>query len=141
MEDKKNMNISQCEDILGSFDSDSTDLPETSRVRAKEWQDSHVFYFRDWLNIMTTRGLERSRFYRICENSFSRKRNRFDEPGQVALHPYRFRTWDRLKSIYEIALHKETDPQKIKRLEDCLKHTKKVIKKIKTQQQNNGLSR
>lgn len=75
----------QCDDILSSFASDSTGMQETSNVRARERRDSHIFYFRDWYNIMTARGLRMSRSYRIYENSFSRKRNRFDEGGRVFL--------------------------------------------------------
>ena len=75
----------QCEDILDSFASDSSGLPETNYVRALERKDSHVFFFRDWYNIMTVRGLQESKCFRIYENSFSRKRNRFDEGGCISL--------------------------------------------------------
>ena len=75
----------QCEDILNSFASDSAGMQETSNVRARERRDSHIFYFRDWYNILTVRGLQVSRCYRIYENSFSRKRNRFDEGGRISL--------------------------------------------------------
>ena len=75
----------QCCDILGSFASDSSGLPETSSVRVRERRDSHIFYFRDWHNIRTPRGVQESRYYRIYENSFSRKRNRFDEGGRISL--------------------------------------------------------
>ena len=75
----------QCGDILDSFASNSFGLEETSNVRACERRDSHIFYFRDWFNIMTARGLREGRCFRIYENSFSRKRNRFDEDGRVSL--------------------------------------------------------
>lgn len=78
---------SQCSDILDSFVSDSSGLQETSNVRAWERRDSHIFYFRDWYNIVTPQGLQESRGFRIYENSFSRKRNRFDEGGRISLRP------------------------------------------------------
>jgi len=75
----------QCEDILSSFAWDSTGYEESSGIKARERKDSHVFYFRDWFNIVTDRGLREGRCFRIYENSFSRKRNKFDEPGCVSL--------------------------------------------------------
>ncbi|MBO5971082.1 MAG: hypothetical protein J6S14_21615 [Clostridia bacterium] len=75
----------QCDDILDSFASDSSGLEETSNVRARERRDSHIFFFRDWYNIMTARGLREGRYFRIYENSFSRKRSRFDEAGRISL--------------------------------------------------------
>lgn len=75
----------QCCDILDSFSWDSTDHEEDNITRKKERADSHIFYFRDWFNIMTARGLGEGRCFRIYENSFSRKRNKFDEDGNVSL--------------------------------------------------------
>lgn len=75
----------QCEDILSSFAWDSTGYEESSGIRARERKDSHIFYFRDWFNIVTARGLREGRCFRIYENSFSRKRNKFDEDGCVSL--------------------------------------------------------
>lgn len=75
----------QCCDILDSFSWDSTGHEENNITRKKERADSHIFYFRDWFNIMTARGLREGRCYRIYENSFSRKRNKFDEDGNVSL--------------------------------------------------------
>ncbi len=77
----------QCCDILDSFIYNTEGLSETPNVRARERRDSHIFYFRDWYNIMTVDGIQESRFFRIYENSFSRKRNRFDECGRVSLRP------------------------------------------------------
>lgn len=75
----------QCEDILSSFAWDSTGYEESSGIRAREREDSHIFYFRDWFNIVTDRGLREGRCFRIYENSFSRKRDKFDEDGCVSL--------------------------------------------------------
>lgn len=75
----------QCKDILSSFAWDSTGYEESSDIRAREREDSHIFYFRDWFNIVTDRGLREGRCFRIYENSFSRKRNKFDEDGCVSL--------------------------------------------------------
>ena len=75
----------QIEDILNSFFWDSTGYPESSGVRAREREDSHIFYFRDWFNIMTERGLREGRSFRIYENNFSGKRNQFDEPSMITL--------------------------------------------------------
>ena len=75
----------QCDGILDSFAADSSGLEETSNVRARERRDSHIFYFRDWYNIMIARGLREGRYRRIYENSFSRKLSRFDESGRISL--------------------------------------------------------
>lgn len=75
----------QCEDILNSFAWDSTGYEESAGIRAREREDSHVFYFRDWFNIVTARGLRKGRCYRIYQNSFSEKRDKFDEDGCVSL--------------------------------------------------------
>jgi hypothetical protein len=75
----------QCEDILSSFAWDSTGYEESSGIRARERKDSHIFYFRDWFNIVTDRGLREGRRFRIYENSFSWKRDKSDEDGCVSL--------------------------------------------------------
>lgn len=75
----------QCEDILNSFAWDSTGYEESAGIRAREREDSHVFYLRDWFNIVTARGLRKGRCYRIYQNSFSEKRDKFDEDGCVSL--------------------------------------------------------
>lgn len=75
----------QNEDILDSFSWDSTGHEESNVIRKKERADSHIFYFRDWFNIMTARGLREGRCYRIYENSFSREISKFDEDGNVSL--------------------------------------------------------
>lgn len=72
-------------DILNSFNSDSSGLLESSVVRAKEKKDSHIFYFRDRYKIMTFRARIESRLAKTYENAFSRKRSRWDEPGRVSL--------------------------------------------------------
>ena len=74
----------QCNDILNSFAWDSTGHKESRYIRALERQDSHIFYFRDWFNIMTGRGLQEGRIFRIYQNS-NRSRNLFDEYGRVSL--------------------------------------------------------
>ena len=75
----------QCEDILSSFGWDSTGHEETNITRKKERADSHIFFFRDWFNIVTDRGLREGRCFRIYQNSFSEKRDLFDENGNVSL--------------------------------------------------------
>lgn len=75
----------QCKDILDSFGWDSTGYEESSGVRAREREDSHIFYFRDWFNIVTARGLRAGRCYKIYENSFAPKRDLFTEDGIVSL--------------------------------------------------------
>lgn len=82
------MNIigkNQCLDILNSFAWDSTGYEESSGVRAREREDSHVFYFRDWFNIVTERGLREARCFKIYQNGFAPKRTKFDEDGCVSL--------------------------------------------------------
>ena len=74
----------QCDDILNSFTWDSTGHPETNVVRKKERADSHIFFFRDWFNIMTARGLGAGRFYKIYDNTFG-ARGKFEEDGNVSL--------------------------------------------------------
>ena len=75
----------QCKDILSSFAWDSTGYEESPGIRARERKDSHIFYFRDWFNIVTVRGLREGRCFRIYQNSFSEKRDLFDENGNVSL--------------------------------------------------------
>ena len=75
----------QCDDILDSFAADSTGLEETSNVRARERRDSHIFFFRDWYNIMTARGLREGRRFLIYNNTFSGKKSIFNEPGRISL--------------------------------------------------------
>ena len=75
----------QCTDILDSFLWDSTGLEESNFTRKKERQDSHIFFFRDWFQIMTSRGNGMCRLFRIYTNSFSRRRSKFDEDGNVSL--------------------------------------------------------
>ena len=77
----------RCIDILKSFKSDSTGRPNTPAVRAEERCDSHISGFADWYDIITVEGLSEERYYRIYENSFSRKRNKFDEGGSISLCP------------------------------------------------------
>lgn len=80
-----NLCMNRCLDILASFKSDSTGRPNTSAVRREERYDSHISYFDDWYDIITVEGLREERYYKIYNNSFSGKRNRFDEPGQIIL--------------------------------------------------------
>ena len=75
----------QCDDIQGSFGSDSTGLEESSEVRARERKDSHIFYFNHRYKIMTARGMQESRYYNTYENAFSKNRNYFDESCKVSL--------------------------------------------------------
>ena len=73
----------QCKDILGSFAWDSTGYEESPGIKARERKDSHVFYFRDWFNIVTDRGLREGRVLQIYANSV--KRTVFQENGNVSL--------------------------------------------------------
>ena len=75
----------QCEDILSSFAWDSTGYEDSPGIRAREREDSHVFYFRDWFNIVTDRGLREGRCFQIYKNSFSEKKTKFIEDGCVSL--------------------------------------------------------
>jgi hypothetical protein len=77
----------QCQDILDSFAWDSTGYEESRGIRAREREDSHIFYFRDWFNIVTARGLREGRCFQNYKNSFSEKKNKFREPGCVSLCP------------------------------------------------------
>ena len=79
----------QCKDILDSFAWDSTGYEESSGIRAREREDSHVFYFRDWFNIVTARGLREGRVLQIYANSV--KRTVFQEDGNVSLCA---KSWD-----------------------------------------------
>jgi len=76
----------QCKDILDSFAWDSTGYEESSGIRAREREDSHVFYFRDWFNIVTKQGwiAERHRL-RTYQRGFGPNINKIDEPGNVSL--------------------------------------------------------
>ena len=69
----------QCKDILSSFAWDSTGYEDSPGIRARERKDSHVFYFRDWFNIVTDRGLREWYHFKPHFNSFSEKRDKFDE--------------------------------------------------------------
>lgn len=80
-----NLCKNRCMDILDSFKSDSTGRPNTSAVRAEEKHDSHIFYFEDWYSIITVEGLLDERYRKIYNNSFSEKRNLFDEPAHIIL--------------------------------------------------------
>lgn len=75
----------QCLDILSSFAWDSTGYEESSDIRAREREDSHIFYFRDWFNIVTDRGLREGRCFGIYRNGFAPKRDKFTEDGCVSL--------------------------------------------------------
>ena len=75
----------QCKDILSSFAWDSTGYEDCPGIRAREREDSHVFYFRDWFNIVTDRGLREWYHFKPHFNSFSEKRDKFDEDGEVSL--------------------------------------------------------
>lgn len=79
----------QCKDILDSFAWDSTGYEESSGIRAREREDSHVFYFRDWFNMVTDRGLNEGRCFKIYENSVPR--DLFVEYGNVSLCE---KSWD-----------------------------------------------
>ena len=80
-----NLCMNRCLDILSSFKSDSTGLPNTSAVRRMEKCDSHISYFDDWYSIITVEGLQEERYRKIYNNSFSEKRNLFDEPAHIIL--------------------------------------------------------
>ena len=80
----------QCKDILDSFAWDSTGYDESPGIRARERKDSHVFYFRDWFNIVSDRGLREGRCFKIYENSV--RRNLFVEYGNVSLCA---KSWDK----------------------------------------------
>ena len=76
----------QCRDILDSFAWDSTGYEESAGVRAREREDSHIFYFRDWFNIVTKRGLAAERNMLITyQRGLAPKINKFEEPGNVSL--------------------------------------------------------
>ena len=75
--------INQCKDILDSFAWDSTGYEDCRGIRAREREDSHIFYFRDWFNIVTDRGLREGRCFKIYENSAPR--DLFVEYGNVSL--------------------------------------------------------
>ena len=96
--------INQCKDILDSFAWDSTGYEESAGIRAREREDSHVFYFRDWFNIVTGKGLRAGRCFRIYENSFSRKWTILDEYANVSFSE----AWDEdFAGRYERCKHGE----------------------------------
>ena len=79
----------RCKDILDSFKSDSSGLPNTQEVRAQELADSTLAkykWFQDGYRYTTASKRCRNRFYGIYENSFSKQRNRIDEPKRVSLN-------------------------------------------------------
>ena len=83
------MAISRTHEILNSFKSDSTGLPNTADVRAKELADSPSARFR-WFEagfkLTTLEGRYLNRFYGIYENSFSKQRNIYDETARISLN-------------------------------------------------------
>ena len=124
-----NLAKNQIEDIMNSFDVDSSGLLQTSVVRARERRMSHIFFFRDWYNIMTIQGLNLSRAYKIYDNTFG-KRNVFIEPGRINMTPYI--NLDTLKfkvNLYREMLKHEKDEQKRMDYEFKIKKLKDYINK------------
>ena len=83
------MAISRTHEILNSFKSDSTGLPNTADVRAKELADSPSARFR-WVEtihkLTTVSARYLNRYYGIYENSFSKQRNLYDETARISLN-------------------------------------------------------
>ena len=84
----------RCFDILNSFKSDSTGMPNTCDVRAKELADSPSSQYR-WFEagykLTTVSGRYRNRYYGIYENSFSKQRNLYDETARISLNGKKMR--------------------------------------------------
>jgi len=84
----------QCRDILDSFAWDSTGYKESAGIRAREREDSHIFYFRDWFNIVTGNGLREGRIMKIYQNTFgSRTKNEEDANVILCCNPFDFDTY------------------------------------------------
>lgn len=107
----------QIEDILNSFFWDSTGYPESSGIRAREREDSHIFYNRDWFNIVTAKGWrEETNRLRTYQRGFAPKLNKFDELGRVSL-------CDFSRQSFEETPWKER-PQYLAKLFDLQKYTR-----------------
>lgn len=78
----------QCEDILASFKSDSTGLPNTYAVRALELQDASTAKYR-WFKygyvLTTPAGRRADRLCGIFSNSFSEQRDLSSEYARSSL--------------------------------------------------------
>lgn len=84
------MNITEklVEEVLGSFHSDSTGLPNNNETRAKELADCDTS-FEAGFRLATPEILKRCYTYGYYENSFSKWRSRFDENGRVSLTDFK----------------------------------------------------
>ena len=75
-------------DILRSFKSDSTNQPNTCKIRANELSDSPSAKYK-WFDggnkLTTVSGRRRNRYYGIYENSFSKQKSLLDEPARISL--------------------------------------------------------
>lgn len=73
--------------VLDSFKSDSTGLPNTIETRAKELSDCDTT-FEAGFKMITISQLKECYDYGIYSNSFSKWRSRFDESGRISLADY-----------------------------------------------------
>lgn len=71
-------------EVLDSFKSDSTGLPNTNETRAKELADCDTT-FEAGYKMITIPQLKECYNYGIFSNSFSKWRSLFDEPEQIML--------------------------------------------------------
>ena len=77
----------RCNEIMQSFKSDSTGLPNVYYVREKELMDSPSYRYRWFENgykFTDVSDRYRNRFHGIYKNSFSKQRNIFDEPAKIS---------------------------------------------------------
>ena len=106
-----------CKDILDSFAWDSTGYEESSGIRAREREDSHIWYFRDWFNIVSERGWKKEGLrLRTYQRGFAPKINKFDEPGNGSLCCF---DREAFKKLYE-----EEQPQFLAKFFASQKYTK-----------------
>lgn len=72
------------EQVLDSFKSDSTGLPNTNETRATEFKDCDTT-FEAGFKMVTLDQMKECYDYGIYRNSFSKWRSRFDESGRISL--------------------------------------------------------
>lgn len=78
----------QIDEILNSFKSDSTELPNDYAVRAAELADATTAkheWFKYGFALTTVKSRREKRYYGIYNNSFSKQKNRLHEEGRVSL--------------------------------------------------------
>ena len=88
------MSTTAVERIDEALDSlcESKGMPNVREVRARELADSSFFqhrWFEDGYQFTKRNSRIRDRYYKVYENTFSAKRNRFNEPKRVSLNNHK----------------------------------------------------